>query len=145
MGWKTDWLYHLVFEQFEHAWAKAQKEGESRFGPASARLVISQYNERHEAGSPYYCRGGSSRSWNYAGRHWEEETSSVECVAEDNAVHGMFYHTALGRFYISEDRKTVIIEYTFGPRYGRGFVFLVKGQGKAAELLPKPDSITWCS
>lgn len=62
MGWKTDWLYQLVFEQFELAWDKAQQEGEGRFGPASARIVVSQFGEGEETGSPGMCKGHLSRS-----------------------------------------------------------------------------------
>ena len=144
MGWKPDWLYRLVFEHFQRAWDKVQQEGEGRLGPASASLWVTQYSEAHAGASPYFCRGQPVRAWSYVGERWEE-VPAVECVADDNAVHGMFYHKAIGRFHISEDRKTVIIEYTFGPRYGRGFVLAVKGQGKTAELVPKSDSIMWWS
>jgi hypothetical protein len=144
MGWKADWLYRPVFEQFERAWAKAQKEGEGGLGPASAELLVTQYNEVNADHAPYCFGGQSVRSWRYTGQRWEE-SYSAERTTEDNAVHGMFYHRAAGSFCISEGRKTVIIEYLFGPLYVRGFVFCVRGQGKTAELVPQPDAVTWFS
>ena len=144
MGWKSDWLYQLIFDQFERAWSQAQADGESRFGPASTSLLVGEYDKAVGDGSPPYCRGNVVRAWNFAGREWNSE-AAAELLRHNGSTHGMFYHTAMGGFCISADRKTVMIEYRFGPRYGRGFVFIVQGQGDTARLLPKPDSVIWHS
>lgn len=143
MGWKSDWLYQLVFDQFQRAWIKAQRDGEGRFGPASNSLVVTLYNEAIFDSGCQYCRGTAIRSWRFNGHDWAEYDLSTQLAVP--VTHGMLYETAIGRFHISDDRRVVTIEFTFGPRYGRGFVFLVHGQGTTAKLIPKPDSSTWSS
>lgn len=144
MGWKSDWLYRLVFQQFEQAWMKAQAEGASRFGPAPESLLVGQHSETIVDGVSPYCRGPIARKWCYAGGDWTE-LESGRSTSVDHAVRGMFFQTAIGRFCISPDRMTVVIEYVLGPRYGRGFTLTVEGQGDSAVLMPETDSVMWHS
>lgn len=146
MGWKSDWLYRIVFAEFEQAWKVAQKQGTGRFGPPSSELVVTQYGgtEASEDQRPIGCRGDALRSWRYAGDDWEE-TTLPDFKTKPNPIRGMYYERASGNFHISADRKTVVIEHVFGPRYGHGTAFLVHSQGPTAYLSPKPDAIGWVS
>lgn len=142
MGWKSDWLYQLIFKQYELAWAKAQRDGEGHFGPASARLRVCQLPEIDLSSVPL-CRGEATRCWLYDGTGWIIDDSSVPPA--EPTLQGMFFSEARGRFAISEDRKSLVIEFSFGPRYGRGFQYMVRGQGPSAVLAVDPNGTSWCS
>ena len=43
MGWQSDWLYRLIFDEVTKLWSQAQQEGAGRFGPAPDRFYIQQY------------------------------------------------------------------------------------------------------
>jgi hypothetical protein len=49
---------------------------------------------------------------------------------------GMFYERGVVEFFIDTDRKRVLFTYTLGPRYGRGMIFRVVGQGTTGRLTP---------
>jgi hypothetical protein len=142
MGWKSDWLYRLVFNYLELAWTTAQRDGESRFGPAPTLLRVTEFFADNDGQQfPSLCQ--PRRCWVYNGLEWRAEKMPEPYPV--NSVVGMFYIEARGGFFISADRKMVVIEYRFGPRYGRGGVFVVQGQGTRASLLPEQDSIGWVS
>ena len=138
MGWKTDWLYRLVFQEFSCAWDRAQGEGGDTSGRPPVALHVTEHDDVCPEG-PAFCCGEPIRSWDFAGEGWEE-VPLRERTPDDRAVHGMFVRVAVGSFHISEDRKTMAVEYVFGPRYGHGSIFAVRGQGKRAKLVPKPGS-----
>src|SRR5262244_3133916 len=89
MGWKSDWLYRLVFAQFEEAWTTAQKQGAGRFGPPSVQLFVSQFNEAgaNSDRAPIFCRGTALRTWHYAGHDWDE-TPLPDLKAKENPIRG---------------------------------------------------------
>lgn len=142
MGWKSDWLYALVLAKFERAWQQAQKQGQGRFGPASADMLISQSAESDWGKVAVRCCGRVIRRWRYTGCSFEPVPTRTT-MPDDNPICGMFYEHATGTFHISPDRKTVVLEYTFGPRYGRGFVYVVESQGHTGRLREKPDAPMW--
>jgi hypothetical protein len=61
MGWQSDWLYQLIFDEVEKVWKRAKKEGEGRFGPAPVDLLISEMLEADWEESR--CRGNAHRQW----------------------------------------------------------------------------------
>ena len=142
MGWKSDWLYRLVFNYLELAWTTAQRDGECRFGLAPTLLRVTEFFA-YTDGQQFASLCQPQRCWVYNGFEWREEEMLERYPV--NSVFGMFYIEVRGGFFISADRKKVVIEYRFGPRYGRGGVFVVHGQGTRATLLPKLDSIGWVS
>ncbi len=148
MGWRTDWLYGLIFAEFRAVWAKAQREGHGDHGPAPAEMLISEYRETRCSESAVRCCGGVLRHWQYRGESFEELAEPLE-EPDCNPVRGMFYARASGAFNVSPDRKTVVLEYWFGPRYGRGFVYDVQGQGTfgkgRGQLTDKPNVPMWVS
>ena len=147
MGWKSDWLYRLVFEQFEIAWSKAQREADGRFGPAPNSFLVTEFSESSSDNldlSPgSFQPERRIRSWRFDGHDWTPELPA-EPVAKP-VIQRMFFETAIGRFRISNDRRAVTIDYIFGPRNGRGIVFVVERQGDFGRLKPKPESASWIS
>lgn len=58
MGWKTDWLYSLIFAEVHRLWDCARRESErmgSDFGPAPGALIISEYSDGNFTNAT--CRG----------------------------------------------------------------------------------------
>ena len=40
MGWQSDWLYNLIFDEVERIWKRALRDGRGQFGPAPTVFVI---------------------------------------------------------------------------------------------------------
>ena len=61
----------------------------------------------------------------------------------------MFWDRGWFCFHIAPDRKRVVITYVVGPRYARGLVLKVEGQGESGNdrgrLIPDPDANSWIS
>jgi hypothetical protein len=139
--WKTDWLYKLVFQHFENAWLDVKDD---RFLGAipPEEFLITQFDEMDDDGG--IRRGKPIRFWQYIGDDFIE-VQERDNYRESNPVRYPRYKYATGRFAISPDRKTVYIDYVFGPLYGRGYTFLVQGEGDKAKLVPKPGGFHWLS
>ena len=142
MGWQSDWLYQLVFDEVDRVWHRAIKDGAGRFGPAPTTLLISEMRDADWENAR--CRGDAHRQWTYQGGQPE-----LVPLAEDGAVdvgeqRGMVYERAAVTFCIDCDRKRIVFNYTLGPRYGRGMVFAVIGQGAKGRLSPTGGTM-WVS
>jgi hypothetical protein len=140
----TDRLLPLVFDVFRDAWATARKDGEGEYGPPSAEIIISQH-EDCDCKEPPFCRGGVLRRWAYAGEDFEQrEDTNTE--VDTGAVHSaLFFHRAVGAFFIAHDGRTVIVEFTFGPRYGRGRIYDVQEHAGPARLTVRQGAPVWFS
>jgi hypothetical protein len=143
MGWNRDWLYQAIFKEFRRAWDKAQREGSGPHGPASTKLVVFEFHAADLEGP--HCRGNRVRAWAFAGDDFQELPQAEAEVQRSGEITGMFYKTATGAFHIASDRKRVVVEYWFGPLYGRGFQFGVRGQGKTCRLAGVEDARSWIS
>jgi len=143
MGWKSDWLYHLIINEFRKAWKKAQKEGSGNFGPCSDEMIVYQYSGCDLNNSR--CNGECLRAWIFNGDAFEAVSPDRVEKLKKSETQGMFYKQATGQFNISKNRRHVVLEYIFGPRYGRGYVFDVVGQGKKGCLQLKPGNAFWVS
>ena len=131
MGWRSDWLYLLIFQEVEKAWKRATEEGAGRFGPPPTDFLL---REMPEADWEHIrCRGDARQQWTYQGG----DPEPAPCDGEDADLgkrRGMFYERGLVEFFINADRKRVLFTYTLGPRYGRGWIFEVVGQGAKGML-----------
>src|SRR5438105_1071467 len=77
MGWKTDWLYGLIFDLIRDVWKRALREADA-FGESKnvdwtppERLHVQQFSEA-ELSDPH-CTGMVKRSWIYDGNRFEEQ------------------------------------------------------------------------
>ncbi len=133
MGWRSDWLYQLIFAEVEKVWMRAKREGAGQFGPPPTAFCISEM-----AGGDWEhvrCRGDACRRWLYQGDEPEPASDAVD-EAEIVRQAGMFYERGGVEFFIDSDRKRVLFTYTLGPRYGLGMTFGVTGQGTGGNLTP---------
>lgn len=143
MGWKSDWLYRRVFEQFEKVWSDTHKS-DRPFGPPPVEIFVTEYDQAVADNTSCHCKGNQIRMWRYTGGTWDllKEPGGA---SRDNPIQGMYFQTARGCFHISKNRKTIVIQYTFGPRFGQSFAWAVQGQGRSTRLIRKPDTIGWIS
>jgi hypothetical protein len=132
MGWQSDWLYRLIFDEAAKLWAQAQKEGSGTFGPAPERFYIQQCAAI--AWEQLFCRPPILRVWSFDTTAPPALVTTLPFAAPDRTVRGMFYVDGSIQFCIADDRRRVAWNHVLGPRYGRGKVFRVRGQGKTATL-----------
>jgi hypothetical protein len=142
MGWQSDWLYSLIFDEAAKLWLQAQKEGSGKFGPAPDRFYIQQCADVDW--EQIFCQPPILQVWSL------EATSPPALVvapssSPDHAVRGMFFRDGTVRFHIAGDRRRVAWNHFLGPRYGRGKVFRVHGQGQRATLEQDPTFGEWVS
>ena len=134
MGWQSDWLYDLIFDEVARIWKRAIRDGRGPFGPAPTALVIK------EMGEPDWeavrCQGDVHRLWCYRGGTPEVLPVEPESETGVGEQRGMFYERGEVQFHISSDRKRVLFTYVLGPRNGRGMEFAVQGQGRQGKLVP---------
>ena len=87
--------------------------------------------------SPVLC------TWRYS-ETGLRELSPLEAELETPVrARGMFYTSGVVQFHIAEKRDRVIFMFVLGPRYGRGQVWLVQGQGAKGKLCPDPEAREW--
>jgi hypothetical protein len=128
-GWRTDWLYRLVFKEVAAVWEKVRSEGRS-LGTPPDWLCVQEL--RRADWENLRCLGPVRRAWSF--RSGGLSPLPPEGVDPDcGEPRGMFYQVGRVRFHIA-DRKRLVFEYTVGPRYGRGVFFRVAGQGKRGRL-----------
>ena len=162
MGWKTDWLYKLIFMRIREIWDRARHESE-RFNQSAAvrvdpdrvqslpkQLLIQQCANADLLRT--ICVEPIVRSWVYMGHGFEEQKDVPKdarrrcrvAPSEDEPLHNLFTQGTV-RFHISDDRKQVVFTYILGPLNGRGYVCDVIGQGSTGTLENSPNSIGWVS
>jgi len=143
MQWRSDWLYHLIFDEVVRLWAQAQREGTGTFGPAPDRFYIQQcaaIDWKH-----LFLQEPILRLWLFQGTLPPILVSAVPPPVLDQTVRGMFFVDGTVQFCITADRKRVIWNHWLGRRYGRGKVFRVVGQGLTAQLEKDPEFGEWVS
>lgn len=134
MGWRTDWLYGLIFHEVQRVWRRAIREGRGKFGPAPSQLLIKEMSDADW--ELMRSKGRELRKWCYSGGTPEPLPVEDETTESLGEQVGMFYEKGDVRFFIASDRKRVLLTYTLGPRYGRGMAFAIEGQGAKGRLVP---------
>jgi hypothetical protein len=95
--------------------------------------VVSEY----ESGDPSTsrCYAPAKRRWHFrGGADFGLVGDDAAAAASAGRPRGMFYDVGRVGFFVTEDRRLVVFEYILGPRYGRGLLFEVHGQGREARL-----------
>jgi hypothetical protein len=161
MGWKTDWLYRLVFERVRDVWTEGRAYSENYNEhtqaavypelrqPPLERLIVVQFADA-ELSVPC-CTGAVLRVWRYDSAGLVPlpgEPPKPIVVEREQRIQGRrcnLFLQGVVSFYISPDRKHVVFTFALGPLYGRGYTYAVSGQGKMGRLSPAPDSVAWIS
>lgn len=159
MGWRTDWLYRIVFDFIRDVWRRANREAEIALEQGELKAMPQPFLVQQCAKVNLLLPGCAEpvlREWFYGGTEFHEQRLEVVQAEESQgrlrrrpnlppAILGMFFEQGLVRFYIFPNRKRVVITYLLGPLYGRGFVYEVKGQGRTATLQVASDTPGWIS
>jgi hypothetical protein len=143
MGWQSDWLHRLIFDEVTNLWSQTQQEGAGRFGPAPERFYI-----QHYAGVDWeqlLCQPPVMRVWTFAGTTTPKLVLTPPFPTLDRTVRGMFFVDGVVQFHITDDRKQIVWNHWLGQRYGRGKVLRVHGQGQHATLERDPAFGEWVS
>src|SRR4051794_636805 len=69
MGWQSDWLYQLIFDEVRRAWRKAIREGRGKFGPAPTSGLVKELPDADWEAAR--CFGQVQRMWLYCGGNLE--------------------------------------------------------------------------
>ncbi len=138
MGWKSDWLYKLIFKEIEAVWLAALREHKTALnrnqhpGKLLERLIV-QECENANWNFPG-CLDPVIRQWIYDGIGFSLASTDEISAPESHVDQGMFHTTGRIRFHIDSPRKRIVLTYVLGPLHGRGKILQVRGQGKRARL-----------
>jgi hypothetical protein len=140
MEWRTDWIYALIFAEVRRVWYRARRDAASGAASGSAPnlFVISEYEKGDTAKAR--CFAPAKRRWHFRGG---ADFDLVDGDAPGGRAQGMFYDVGRVGFFVTDDRRLVVFEYILGPRYGRGCLLAVEGEGRAARLGPSDEGAEW--
>jgi hypothetical protein len=143
MGWQSDWLYRLIFDEVAILWAQARKDGAGTFGPSPDRFYVEEcaaadWKELH-------CQPPVLRTWVFDGSIPPVLLTPSSVPPSDRTVRGMFFVDGMVQFHIGGNRNQIVWTHILGRRYGRGKVFRVQGQGQTATLERDRDFGEWVS
>jgi len=146
MGWKTDWLYGLIFAEIRRIWDRARRDAARSpdlMGSAPDSFVIRQFAAGDVACS--HCLPPLQRQWIYRGDDvFVPFTADADTETDVEPVRrGAFYATGTVAFHIAADRKAIIFVYGLGPRYGQAWAYRVVGQGQRAHLAEAEGCTGW--
>ena len=136
--WQTDWLYALVLRQAEEAWAQCNRDPDRW---EWKYVLIEEYPEARGAS----CRGDVVRAWiRDAGGLREITLAEDERLTADILQYPVFPFILL-EFHILPDRQRVAIGHRRAGMGGRGWRYLVRGEGAEAALEDDPSGGFWRS
>jgi hypothetical protein len=133
-GWRTDWLYRLVFREVADLWAEV-RSGNPEMGRPPELLVIEELGGADCQTAR--CLPPVRRVWTFGPEGLQPRPGDEENLAACAGRRGMFWRVGLIRFHVAAGRRRVVFEYVVGPRYGRGLILRVAGQGKKGRLRPE--------
>lgn len=147
MGWQSDWLYQLIFNNIQQHWEQVLKDVQCGLGPAPDYCLVSEFGSfKSVTWQDSLLMASSSGS---VIKRWKLDGTGIQFITEaiqkeltiPHEECGAFYRVGQISFCISNDRKIVSIECNFGPRYGTSRVYKVEGQGKNGQLFGHPDFV----
>ena len=136
MGWRSDWLYSLLLDRARDTFAEALRAAKERSEERPRRLYAietSAWNVDHDMTS-----GDPHRIWSS-----EDDFSTLIDPATCQSLKepkrnlgGSIHAIPIFSWFITKDRKRVLICRWIGPLYGNGGWWKVVGQGKRGRLVP---------
>src|SRR5262245_41203861 len=118
MGWRSDWLYQLIFGEIEALWLRATKEGVGRLGPPPQYFHIRQLAAvKWESPGP---KLPVKRAWIFDAHGLRPVSQEDQVLPSRSKITGMFYEVGDVGFYVEPARKRIVLAYILGPRYARG-------------------------
>lgn len=142
MGWKSDWLYAVVFKMADAVVDKARNDARQLAKASPITWVLAEYSQA-DWNFPV-CGGPVMRTWTKSQCDWQETPEILDVAPPRSKLADFCYPTALISFHVAEDRKRVVLNYSVGPRYAGGRIYRVSGQGIRGKLTPA-DGPSWIS
>ena len=131
MGWSTDWLYKLLLDRARKTWVEAQDAASQRNEPDPDYLVATQHpGFKHE----FMIAGDPIRIWTSTDDFCSLAESSVLPDKRSFDPSRSIFPIPGFAFFVSEDRRRVLISRHIGCLYASGGWFDVIGQGKRGSL-----------
>lgn len=103
-------------------------------GPPPTALVVREMAEA-DWDCPN-CVGSVLRQWLYRGGEPELLPLHDRADTDVGELRGQFYERGMVAFHVAPDRRRVLFTFGVGPRYGRGLILRVEGQGSDGRLIP---------
>ena len=129
----ADWLHNLILGHARAAWIDVKRTADRRSEAIPEYLVATQHGDWDEGHT--MTHGDAIRTWTSRDDFTELVDPSILPVNSDpiDTSRSLFVVPILS-FYISADRKQVLICRHLGPRYGNGGWWDVTGQGDTGKL-----------
>ena len=149
MGWKSDWLYQIIFQQAQQLWHQthtSREEPVPQITPPDY-FLISEYASFRVVPYQDSPRLRDAKLGDEPVRYWSyndeglRRIAAPESPADLRESRGMYHKVGRIIFSIHTDRKLVFLGYGMGPRFARSGVYEVHGQGKTGSLSPAADFI----
>ncbi len=134
MGWSTDWLYLLLLERARDTFAEAVRAANERSEERPKLLLASEHKEwNRESTMP--C-ADPIRIWSS-----EDDFKSLidvetwqSLLQQEQDFRQSIHSVPLFTWFITDDRKQVLICRWIGPRYGNGGWWDIIDQGPVGKL-----------
>lgn len=134
MGWRTDWLYHCIFERMEKLWNDCQKSGRQEPPPDIPPNIPPEVFYIRQAGNANWLRPAClppvMRAWRYDSAGLAVEHLPISDPYRQLGPRGTYYWSGYFDFHIAPNRKYVVLVYVVGPLAAEGRVYKVIGQGR---------------
>lgn len=140
MAWQTDWLYQLVFTEVANLWNKLHTSKSGMGVPPDEFRIEEMSGAAWEVAQ---CRGRVRKAWTFNAESLQFQSADRKASRDRGTQSGMYWQVGLVQFHVGEDRKRIAFEFVVGPRYGRGMVYRVIGQGKRGRL--EQEGARWVS
>jgi hypothetical protein len=135
MGWSTDWLYDLLLNRARLAWTEVRRAAEQWDEPCPDYLVATEHSDWDRQYAMTF--GEPVRIWSSRDdfRSLCDDAALVPGRGPIDTTKSLFRVPTI-QWYLSPDRKQVLICRHLGPRYGNGNWWNVLGQGARSKLEP---------
>ena len=131
MSWKSDWIYSLLFDRARQTLSEAKRASIDRSLLAPEFLVATEHaNWNRET---FTTSGDPIRIWSSSD---DFEKLLPDLPHQSNSVDNdrSIFDIPVISWFITNDRKQVLICRWIGPRYGNGGWWNIVGQGKSGKL-----------
>jgi hypothetical protein len=141
MGWKTDWLHGLIFQEITKL-AAVTGGVLATVGPPPTLFHVLEFSDADW--ETVHCRGSVKFRWTVTNGELAEVRPSLLTPSDaydlivPSPIKATYFVEAVFAFHIATDRKRVAFTYYFGPRYAHGQILGVSGQGKTGTLDRNP-------
>src|SRR5690349_14404150 len=97
MGWQSDWLYELIFDEIATWWSKTNKEGKGELGPPPQYFLIQQCVTADSNGF-VGCIDPVLTQWRFDNAGLQTMNATVGIPKQVLPKQGMFFEFGIVRF-----------------------------------------------